>query len=321
MSKIRIPDSEIWSWGGQNDKPSASRFERGNETGVGAFPPDHRDHNFQMNRADQNIQDIHRQGVLVYDINETYAPQAHYVQNGRLGKTTVGGLTASTNETYAYSSEVTALGVNTLNQAKAYTDQEVTAERNARITEDNKRVLLTGGAMTGALSSPSFVGPLTGNATTSTSLQSARLINGTAFNGGANIETSYWGTTRWFQIGDTGKNVNGSTNVTWTVGEIGAAPAAHGHSPDSIGAAHRARTVGSYFDYTGFSMALVILEHIGRAYTIVVPLDGVSNTYYIKNRGGENADRDYDIGVTVTFTGYIAQMTGFRCNFSSARIM
>ncbi|WEM34502.1 tail fiber protein [Xanthomonas phage X1] len=70
-----------------------------------------------------------------------------------------------------------------------------------------------------------FSGPLTGNATTATTLATARTINGTSFNGSANITTANWGTARTLTIGGTGKSVNGSANVAWTLAEIGAASA------------------------------------------------------------------------------------------------
>lgn len=62
-------------------------------------------------------------------------------------------------------------------------------------------------------------GTLSGNATTATTLQTSRTINGTSFNGSANITTSYWGTARTFYINDpsgahyNSYSVNGSANV------------------------------------------------------------------------------------------------------------
>jgi hypothetical protein len=67
-----------------------------------------------------------------------------------------------------------------------------------------------------------ITGAVTGNATTATTLQTARNINGTAFNGSADITTANWGTSRTITIGSTGKSVNGSADVSWTLGEIGA---------------------------------------------------------------------------------------------------
>ena len=64
-----------------------------------------------------------------------------------------------------------------------------------------------------------FDGSITGNAATASRLQTARNINGTTFDGTANITTSYWGTTRTFYIQDyasantgEGVNVNGNSN-------------------------------------------------------------------------------------------------------------
>lgn len=60
---------------------------------------------------------------------------------------------------------------------------------------------------------------LSGNASTATTLQTSRTINGTSFNGSANITTSYWGTVRNLSIQDswgsytgTATSVNGSAN-------------------------------------------------------------------------------------------------------------
>lgn len=58
--------------------------------------------------------------------------------------------------------------------------------------------------------SGTLTGSLSGNATTAITLQTSRTINGTSFNGSANITTSYWGTTRTIW----GQSVNGSANVS-----------------------------------------------------------------------------------------------------------
>lgn len=59
-------------------------------------------------------------------------------------------------------------------------------------------------------------------ANTVNTLATARTINGTSFNGSANITTAKWGTARSITIGNTTKTVDGSGNVTWTLAEIGA---------------------------------------------------------------------------------------------------
>ena len=63
-----------------------------------------------------------------------------------------------------------------------------------------------------------IVGSVTGNAASATKLQTARAINGTSFNGTANITTANWGTARNISITDgtntsTAVSVNGSANV------------------------------------------------------------------------------------------------------------
>lgn len=64
--------------------------------------------------------------------------------------------------------------------------------------------------------SGTLTGSLSGNATTATTLQTSRTINGTSFNGSANITTSYWGTTRTIW----GQSVNGSANVSGAMTEV-----------------------------------------------------------------------------------------------------
>jgi hypothetical protein len=120
-------------------------------------------------------------------------------------------------------------------------------------------------ASTGVLTAATFSGALSGNASTATTLQTARTIggvsfngsaninlpgvntagnqnttgsaatlttartiNGTSFNGSANITTANWGTARTLTIGNTGKSVDGSANVAWTLAEIGALPLSGG---------------------------------------------------------------------------------------------
>lgn len=69
-----------------------------------------------------------------------------------------------------------------------------------------------------------------GNANAAVKLATARTINGTSFDGTANITTANWGTSRTLTIGNTGKSVNGSGNVSWSLSEIGAAAITHTHS-------------------------------------------------------------------------------------------
>ena len=75
---------------------------------------------------------------------------------------------------------------------------------------------------------------LNGNASTATKLAATKNINGTAFDGSANITTTQWGAERTLTIGNTGKKVNGSTDYSWSLAEIGALPAAGGKATGDI---------------------------------------------------------------------------------------
>jgi len=74
---------------------------------------------------------------------------------------------------------------------------------------------------TGNITAPAFIGALTGNADTATTLKTAKTINGTSFDGSDNITTTTWGTARNISIADssatntgTAVSVNGSDAVT-----------------------------------------------------------------------------------------------------------
>ncbi len=99
-------------------------------------------------------------------------------------------------------------------------------------TSIKRDTTLTGGLLKATSGVPSIAvagtdyvlpsGSITGNAGTATALQTARTINGTSFNGSANVTTSLWGTSRTLTIGATGKAVDGSAAVSWSLAEIGA---------------------------------------------------------------------------------------------------
>ena len=80
------------------------------------------------------------------------------------------------------------------------------------------------------LGSGKFIGDLTGNADSATKLKTARSINGTNFDGTGNITTTSWGTSRTITIGGTSKSVNGGSNVSWSLSEIGASAIGHTHT-------------------------------------------------------------------------------------------
>jgi hypothetical protein len=77
---------------------------------------------------------------------------------------------------------------------------------------------LTYNPSTGALSSTGFIGALTGNATTASTLQTARTINGVAFDGSANITISASvDSSLSAGYGITGSPFNGSLGRTWVI--------------------------------------------------------------------------------------------------------
>lgn len=79
-----------------------------------------------------------------------------------------------------------------------------------------------------------FVGSLSGNASTATKLQTARTINGTSFDGSGNITTANWGPSRNITIGNKQKSINGSTDLSYSLSDIGAAAASHTHTKSQI---------------------------------------------------------------------------------------
>lgn len=127
---------------------------------------------------------------------------------------------------------------------------------------------------------------ITGNATTSTKLATARSINGTNFDGSRNITTATWGTARTLTIGNTGKSVNGGGNVSWSLSEIGAAASNHTHSylPLSGG------TMTGNISYRGSKATYKMIEFIDNssdAYGNGIAIGGGGLTII---GGGESAD-------------------------------
>lgn len=91
-------------------------------------------------------------------------------------------------------------------------------------TANSNRIILN---PTGSwINAAEFRGKLTGNADSTSKLAAPRTINGTAFDGSANIVTTAWGASRKVTIGNTTKDVNGGVNFGWTLAEIGAGSAA-----------------------------------------------------------------------------------------------
>ena len=91
---------------------------------------------------------------------------------------------------------------------------------------------------------PKNVALTTSNVASATQLQTARTINGTAFNGTSNIVTSYWGTARTLSLtgNATGSvSMNGSANVSMSVNVNYATSAGNADTLDSLHASAFAR--------------------------------------------------------------------------------
>ena len=117
--------------------------------------------------------------------------------------------------------------------SKQWTKYNTDASGTNAYTEANMKTLRT---YTSTLVSATDAGHVS-TANSANTLTTARTINGTSFNGSVNITTANWGTARTITIGNTGKSVNGSGNISWSLSEIGAAAASHTHNyiPTSTG--------------------------------------------------------------------------------------
>jgi len=119
-----------------------------------------------------------------------------------------------TSSTYSYSAPVinniknraySCYNLSLRSFSKLYCSDIISYKLNISSTSTFSGKATFNGGLSGTLT-----GSLSGNATTATTLQTSRTINGTSFNGSANITTSYWGTTRTIW----GQSVNGSANVS-----------------------------------------------------------------------------------------------------------
>ena len=145
-----------------------------------------------------------------------------------------------------------------------------------------------GGTMSGAITFaggqtwPTFNQPTTGNAATATKLATARTIGGVSFDGSANINlpgvnaagtqnttgsAAKWTTARTLTLGSTGKSVDGSANVSWTLAEMGAA------ADSAVLKLTGAQTVAGAKTYTGKAL------FAGAATTSSIPAHSATPTF------------------------------------------
>ena len=119
-----------------------------------------------------------------------------------LNQNTTGTAAVSTAATITTSATASAFKV-------PFANTTVSTTGNYGLLQDSTATF-TYNPSTNTLTAGTFSGALSGNATTATTLATARNINGTSFNGSANITTANWGTARTLW----GQSVNGSANIT-----------------------------------------------------------------------------------------------------------
>ena len=167
---------------------------------------------------------------LVGAVNEVNRKAA--VNDGKLSMTTSNGLTGS--------GDFTANQIGDTSIDFKIDSQTMTKINNGQTAYDrgdySNLVPYTGANKNVNLGSNTITstGGFIGNASTATTLATARTINGTSFNGSDNITTANWGTARNITIGNTTKSVNGSGNVSWSLEEIGASSVSHTHPISDI---------------------------------------------------------------------------------------
>jgi len=147
---------------------------------------------------------------------------------GTITATLSGNATTATSATSATSATTATTATNATNVALTtsatasafkvpFADTTVSTTGNYGLLQDSEATF-TYNPSSNTLTAGTFSGALSGNATTATTLQTARTINGTSFNGSANI-TITANTTNALTLGSylTGTSFNGSSAVTAAV--------------------------------------------------------------------------------------------------------
>jgi hypothetical protein len=173
--------------------------------------------------------------------NATTATTAANVNNGTLTMAVAGtGLSGS--QTFTANQSTAATFTVTSNATNANTASTIVArDASGNFTAGTITAALSGNATTSSST--------TGNAATATTLQTARTINGTSFNGSANI-TITANTTNTLTLGSylTGTSFNGSAAVTAAVDATTTATASKVVARDVNGDDYRRYGFGTYFN-------------------------------------------------------------------------
>ena len=230
----------------------------------------------------------HLQGILDY----------YFRTNDKISNVTIGlywtSLSASGYDNTVYAVKVSD-GVYDL-YYKPLVDWDTTTITNIDCTDSNKITFYSSQSFVSSITAVatsslySYSSACLGNANTATTLKTARTINGTSFNGSANITTANWGTARTLTIGNSGKTVNGSGNVSWTLNEIGAAAKSHGnHVPATQTADNKKflRNDNTWQTVTPANIGAVPIDTGGNI-TIHADSDASSTSEYALIKAGHN---------------------------------
>ena len=230
----------------------------------------------------------HLQGILDY----------YFRTNDTISNVTIGlywtSLSASGYNNTVYAVKVSD-GVYDL-YYKPLTAWDTTTITNIDCTDSNKITFYSSQSFVSSITAIatsslySYSSACSGNANTATTLKTARTINGTSFNGSANITTANWGTARTLTIGNSGKSVNGSGNVSWTLDEIGAAAKSHGnHVPATQAADNKKflRNDNTWQTVTPANIGAVPIDTGGNI-TIHADSDASSTSEYALIKAGHN---------------------------------
>lgn len=160
-----------------------------------------------------------------------------------------------------------------------------------------------------SITAPSFIGKLTGNADTATSaatLTTARTINGTSFNGSANITTANWGTARNIGIVNsdgTGTavtvSVNGSVNTNLKLpATIKASLSGNANTATKL---QTARTInGTSFD----GSTNITTANWGTARNVgIINSDGTGTAVTVSVNGSGNVNLKLPAAIKASLTG------------------
>ena len=126
-------------------------------------------------------------------------------------------------KTYTFSGDVTGTATSSgtedvgFNISVKDNSHNHTSSNISDATNSNTANMIVKRDASGNFSAGTVTAALSGNSSTATTLQTARTINGTSFNGSANITTNSWGTARTFELTGaiTGSvSVDGSGNIS-----------------------------------------------------------------------------------------------------------